>query len=107
MIQTRRLPNAIASSGDSSLRKPSSGNAARIAPSQAFVGGLVGRGHRRLVGLGADGDIGVAVEAHDRRAGLARRRARNLELMRKVGAVHARKAITNHGIHRASSIRAL
>ena len=65
MIQTRLLPNRTGSSGDSSVRKASRRERRAEAIEDQRVGGLVGDGHRRRVGLGVDGDLGVAVVAQD------------------------------------------
>ena len=65
MIQTRLLPKRAPSSGDSSVRNASPGNAVRkrlrISASAAVSAGVTGE----VSGLFVDHDLGIAVEAQD------------------------------------------
>ena len=65
MIQTRLLLNRTGSSGDSSVRERVIRERRAETIEDQRVGGLVGDGDGRRVGLGVEPKLGVAVVAED------------------------------------------
>ena len=69
------------------------------------VGELVGLGDRRGVGLGADVEVGAAVDLHDRRAGLEREAAEGGD---DGGVIHGillcKSAASRQGMDRAARL---